>query len=118
MTGPLLDPAALARLRRIGGEKLVRAMIDSFAANGAARITSAREAAIAGDGQGVSDAAHALKSSAGNLGAESLRLVAQRVEREAVDSGSDLGRLSDELAAAFEQARAAALAARDTAAEG
>lgn len=110
---PILDPTALARLRRIGGDKLLRAMVASFVENGTGRIDAARNAARDGDARALSDAAHALKSSAGNLGAETLRLTAQKVEREAVEPGAALEALASELADAFAHAREAALAAPD-----
>lgn len=113
MSNPILDPSALDRLRRIGGDRLVRAMVDAFVENGAARIRAARASAADANAQEVSDAAHALKSSAGNLGATTLQLTAQRVERESMESGAALAALVDELAAAFEQASVAAQKARD-----
>ena len=113
MSPQILDPIAIERLRRIGGDRLLRAMITSFIDNGAARIASGEGAARAGHAQGVSDAAHALKSSAGNLGAESLRLVAQKVERESLEAGASLDALAAELAQAFEEARGAAIRTRD-----
>ena len=112
MTIPILDPSAVERLRRIGGDRLLGAMIASFLENGAARIAAARDAARSGDARGLSDEAHALKSSAGNLGAETLRMTAQKVEREAVEAGASLEALAAELAAAFDHARAAAERAR------
>ena len=118
MSNPILDPSAVERLSRIGGNRLVHAMVGSFLENGAARIQSARDAAAAGDAQGVSDAAHALKSSAGNLGATTLQLTAQKVERESKEPGAQLQVLTEELAAAFEEAGAAARKARDAAGSG
>ena len=115
MSNPILDPSAIERLARIGGNRLVHAMVGSFLENGAARIQSAREAAAAGDAQGVSDAAHALKSSAGNLGATTLQLTAQKVERESKESGADLLGFAEEMAAAFDDAAIAARRARDAA---
>jgi HPt (histidine-containing phosphotransfer) domain-containing protein len=112
---PILDPSALERLRRIGGDRLVRAMVTSFIENGAARIDAARTAANAGDAAGVSDAAHALKSSAGNLGATTLQLTAQKVERESLEGGASIGALVEELGAAFDEARVAAERAHDAA---
>jgi len=109
MTDPVLDPTALDRLRRIGGPRLVAAMMRSFIENGASRVLAAREAAAAGNAAGVSDAGHALKSSAGNVGATTLQQVAQRVERDATTvTGPALLRLAAELEAAFGSARIAA----------
>ena len=112
MTDPILDPHAVARLHRIGGTRLLRAMLDAFVDNGEAKVAAARAAADAGAGSALSDAAHALKSSAGNVGATTLQLVAQKVERESKEEGADLRLLAGELADAFVHARAAASAAR------
>lgn len=112
---PVLDRSALDRLERIGGAKLLSAMLGSFVEHGAMRVGAAQEAASVGDVRGVSDAAHALKSSAGNIGATRLQLCAQRVEHEAVQEGADARALARELADVFEQARVAALAAREQA---
>lgn len=112
MSAPILDPAAVARLHRIGGDALVGAMLESFEQNGLNRVRAARAAADSGDAQAVSDAAHALKSSAGNVGAASLQLEAQRVEREALDAGAHLGELASALEDAFARAREAIAASR------
>ena len=117
MTEPVLDPQALARLRRIGGVRLVHSMMSAFIENGAAKIDAARTAAEGSDGAALSDAAHALKSSAGNVGAATLMRVAQKVERESTESGANLRRLAAELAAAFDRAAIAAGVARDDAVE-
>ena len=108
MSIPMLDPAAVDRLRRIGGDKLLRAMLGSFLDNAAARMSAAAAAVAAGDGQGLADAAHALKSSAGNIGATTLQLTAQKVEREAVEEGANLELLLDELRSAHVDASTAA----------
>ena len=119
MSEPVLDPLALARLRRIGGERLLRAMTGSFLENGAARIAAARAALESGDADALSDAAHALKSSAGNVGATTLLHVAQKVEREAKTAdAATLRALVHELATAYDDASVAAATARDAAGDG
>ena len=114
----VLEQSTLDRLRRIGGDKLLRAMLASFASTGAERIATASAAAEAGDGAGVADAAHALKSSAGNVGATELLELAARVEREARGAGADLCALAAALAAGFDDARTAAAAAAADAEQG
>ena len=114
MNPEVLDREALDRLRRIGGERLLAAMLDAFVANGAERTTAVTASAAGMDGQGVSVAAHALKSSAGNVGARRLQETADRVEREAESAGADLRALAGELDAAWVEAEAAARALRDT----
>ena len=112
MGNPILDPAALARLQRIGGDGLVAAMLDSFEQNARTRVEAAHAAAASGDAQALSDAAHALKSSAGNVGASSLQLDAQRVERESLEAGADLAALARTLEEGLARAREAIAAAR------
>lgn len=65
----VVDEAALDRLRGFGGDKLVRGMVELFVANAPARAADAREALDCGDAAALRAALHALKSSAGQLGA-------------------------------------------------
>lgn len=116
MSQPMLDPKAIERLHRIGGDNLVRSMMTSFIENAAARMAAARAGAQSGDARAVSDAAHALKSSAGNVGATSLQMVAQKVEREALEEGASLDALVAELGAELDGATTAAAWKRDEAA--
>lgn len=109
----VLDPAALARLDRLGGERLVRRMVELFVELGEVRVAAAREGLASGDLDAVERAAHSLKSSAGNLGAGRLQAVAERVETRAERAGGagagdgGLEDLVDRLAAAFAEARRA-----------
>jgi HPt (histidine-containing phosphotransfer) domain-containing protein len=66
---PLVDDAALDRLRSFGGEKLVKGMIELFVQNAPTKAADAREALDCGDAGALRSALHALKSSAGQLGA-------------------------------------------------
>jgi HPt (histidine-containing phosphotransfer) domain-containing protein len=75
---PPTDPAALDRLKRFGGDKLLREMIALFLVAAPERIASARRADVAGDASGVEHALHSLKSSSAQLGAMRMeRLSAQ-----------------------------------------
>lgn len=69
---PLLDEAALDRLRSFGGDKLLHGMIELFVRNAPTRAADAREALDCGDAAALRAALHALKSSAGQLGAVSV----------------------------------------------
>ncbi len=96
-----LDPAALERLRKLGGDKFAGEMVDLFLSYGGKKVVEARAAWQAGNVAGVADAVHALKSSAGNVGAEQVRNLAAQAEQSAN------GALSDAVAAdvaALEQA--------------
>jgi HPt (histidine-containing phosphotransfer) domain-containing protein len=81
--GPSLDPNALASLHHLGGEGLVRRMIDLFLENACKRIEAALEGEKSGDMHAIERAAHSLKSSAGNVGATGLQQLACRLERSA-----------------------------------
>jgi HPt (histidine-containing phosphotransfer) domain-containing protein len=76
----LLDPAAIDRLRKLGGDSLLIRMIDLFLENGPRRVSAALEAAANHDVRGVEHAAHSLKSSAANLGATKLRQLSEQLE--------------------------------------
>lgn len=69
MTDPLLDAEAIERLRGFGGNKLLRGMIELFLKNAPSKAAEAREALDCGDAAALRAALHALKSSAGQLGA-------------------------------------------------
>lgn len=88
MPEPILDPALLARLRRIGGAELVTQLIDSFRGDAPARLAEMRRALAAGDLPALAAVAHTLVAGAGQLGASALSAEARGVE-EAVRSGAD-----------------------------
>jgi HPt (histidine-containing phosphotransfer) domain-containing protein len=69
---PLLDDAALDRLRGFGGDKLLCGMIELFVKNAPMKAAEAREALDCGDSAALRAALHGLKSSAGQLGAASV----------------------------------------------
>lgn len=68
----VVDHSAIERLRGFGGPKLVRGMIELFLTNAPARAADAREALDCGDSAGLRAALHGLKSSAGQLGAQTV----------------------------------------------
>ncbi len=68
----LLDETALDRLRGFGGDKLLHGMIELFVMHAPTRAADAREALDCGDAAALRSALHALKSSAGQLGAASV----------------------------------------------
>ena len=85
----LLDAAALNRLRSFGGEKLLSGMIELFVKNAPTRAADAREALDCGDAAALRAALHALKSSAGQLGAATVYEAC--VAGEELASRGDLG---------------------------
>ena len=75
-----LDPEALQRLQRLGGDVFVCKMIDLFLDYAGKRIAEARAAQVAGNFAAVEMAVHPLKSSAGNVGADRVQALAARSE--------------------------------------
>jgi HPt (histidine-containing phosphotransfer) domain-containing protein len=101
---PSTDQESLDRLRRFGGEKLVREMIALFLAAMPERVQTARDAARRGDGPVAERALHALKSSAAQLGAMRMQRLSEQGEHAARDGSMDAVRsIVEELA--DEQAR-------------
>lgn len=78
--GNQIDTQALARLNNIGGPSFVREMIELFLADAPRRIQAVRAAQVAGDLVAVSEATHALKSSARTLGSNSVHALASQIE--------------------------------------
>jgi two-component system, sensor histidine kinase and response regulator len=107
--GLVVDPAAIARLREWGGDALVGRMIELFLELGPERAGAIRIGLDEGDQEGVERAAHSLKSSAGNLGAEQLRRAAHRLEESALGSEDPhrLRTLAEELLDSYERTAAA-----------
>ena len=68
----VVDQAAIDRLKGFGGPKLVRGMIELFISNAPLKAADAREALDCGDSAALRAALHGLKSSAGQLGAQTV----------------------------------------------
>ena len=101
------DPDALARLRRFGGDKLVREMIDLYLTTAPERLAAARNGASSGDLPSTELALHSLKSSSAQLGAIRVGKLSERGELIArtgtLDGIPDLVvEMEDELARAAE----------------
>lgn len=78
-----LDPTALERLCRLGGNKFAGEMITLFLDYAAKKVAEARAAEASGDLLAVQKAVHPLRSSAGNVGAARVQQLADRLESEA-----------------------------------
>ena len=76
-----VDRGHLERLATRFGAHFVIQLIDIFIAQGRERLTAAEQGIADGDVTAVIAAAHALKSSAGNLGAKPLGECAAEIER-------------------------------------
>lgn len=98
---------ALALIERIGGVELLGKVTDLFRNSANDRMTKLQDAANASDRTQVSRLAHAMKGSAAQVGAESLRVRAARLEQEASTISSDeLRAIIEEIARATQEAHA------------
>ena len=75
------DPAALDRLRRFGGNKLLGDMIALFLEAMPQRLAAARSGFVREDAHAVEHELHALKSSAAQLGALRMHRLSEEGER-------------------------------------
>lgn len=81
---PLLEPTAIERMRRFGGDTLVDRMAELFRRSAPDRHHAIALAILEGDLQAVRLTAHSLKSSAGNLGATRLQRLSESIEAAAL----------------------------------
>ncbi len=81
MTPLVLDPAVLVRLRQLGGQELVGQIVGFFLRSTPQRLAILRTAFPQGDCEACELAAHALQSSAGNVGARQVQHLAGTIER-------------------------------------
>lgn len=106
MAASVLDPAALERLLRIGGQDFVVEMIELFLEHAPQRLASARAALAENDVKTLYRSAHSLKSTAGNLGARALQNMAAEVEkRSAKEDLEPIPPLLEELERRYERVR-------------
>lgn len=85
----IIDPQALERLREWGGDKLAGQMVRLFLKNSGTRMDQIRSGVDGGDLEEAERGAHSLKSSAANIGAETLRTLATRLESAALEGNDD-----------------------------
>ncbi|HET7631831.1 MAG TPA: Hpt domain-containing protein [Gemmatimonadaceae bacterium] len=99
---PQFDDAAIARLRRFGGNALLFEMIDLFLGGATERVALARNGVADGDCERVRAVFHSMKSSTGQLGAVSFSVLCQRAE-ELAGAGdlAGIGSMLPELDAEF-----------------
>jgi HPt (histidine-containing phosphotransfer) domain-containing protein len=97
-----LDRAALERLKDWGGPELRDQMIALFLENTPVRVQNVLDGLGAGDRELAHRAAHSLKSTSSNVGAEALGAIAGRIEvllATGEGTGAGEGPISDEAAA-------------------
>ena len=102
---PIIDPQALERLKEWGGDKLAGQMVRLFLKNTGTRMDQIRSGVSGGSLDEAERGAHSLKSSAANIGAESLRTMATRMESAALESNLESARsLLPDLETAYAEA--------------
>ena len=98
----VIDVQALERLREWGGDKLAAQMVRLFLKNSGARMDQIRAGVAGEDPKEAERGAHSLKSSAANIGAETLRRFATQIESASLqDDVETLKGLLPELEAAY-----------------
>jgi HPt (histidine-containing phosphotransfer) domain-containing protein len=85
---PPVDRAHLDRLATRFGAHFLIQLIDLFVAQGRERLEAAKRGLDDGDVTAIIGAAHALKSSAGNLGAAALGQCAADIERRGMNGAT------------------------------
>jgi len=102
---PPIHSAAIDRLMKLGGAKFTLEMISLFHSYGAKKMDEARQAWEGRDFKALSAATHPLKSSAGNVGATRVQMLASSVESLAAAGNADAaGAQFSELEQAFAEA--------------
>ena len=78
----------MERLCKLGGISFVTKMVDLFISYCGERVAAVRAAQKGGDLSGVTDSAHPIKSSAGNIGAVQVQEIAAKIEMAAKEGNS------------------------------
>ena len=101
-----LSEQSITRLRKLGGDAFLGKMIDLFVTYATEKIKEATEAFERKDYAAAGKAAHALKSSAGNVGALRVGQLATAIEQQAgAGEGPELADSIAELVVAFQEVR-------------
>lgn len=110
-TPPVYDPAALEALREVSpddGGAFLRELVEIFLHDTPVRLAEIAAALSAGDAPALTRAAHSIKGSAGNFGAEQLAAVSRAIEQHAKSGDlAAIPALQPEIHAAFERVRVA-----------
>lgn len=103
---PLIDPEAIENLRALNpedGDSFLRDIVSIFLEDTPQRLAELRECQVNGDIQRFTRAAHSIKGSSSNLGANQLRAISEVLERQSKNHGLDsVDALVTQLEAAFE----------------
>jgi HPt (histidine-containing phosphotransfer) domain-containing protein len=83
-----IDTQAIEKLRKLGGNKFVVELIDTFLQHVSQKMEEALTGEREGNPETIERAVHSIKSSAGNLGAQKLQNLAAQIEELAEDKQS------------------------------
>jgi two-component system sensor histidine kinase/response regulator len=100
-----IDIQALERLGRLGGQELISKMVALFTSHAESALRDAATGLSSGNFDRVRRAAHSLKSSAGNLGAQRVQDLAGRIEQLAEECSGGIQPLLTELEDAYLKAK-------------
>lgn len=101
---PLINAEALDSLRELGGEEFVVEIIGIFTEDTPTRIKELHTSFAASDTGAFVRAAHSIKGSSSNLGAENLRTLAETLEQDAKRDGlAGLGARIAEIEESFQR---------------
>jgi HPt (histidine-containing phosphotransfer) domain-containing protein len=112
MSEPIvLDPQAIENLRALNpgdNDEFLREIAGIFLEDTPQRIADLDQSAVAGDTARFTRAAHSIKGSSANLGASSLRAVAEKLEHQARNQGlADVAGLVEQVKAEFARTQVA-----------
>ena len=100
----LIDPEAIENLRALNpddGDSFLRDIVGIFLEDTPQRLAELRESLATGDQHRFSRAAHSIKGSSSNLGANQLRAISEVLEQKSKVSLANVDTLITDLEAAF-----------------
>ena len=107
----IIDQEAIENLRSLGDEEgddsFLREVIEIFVTDTPVRLAELRNSLAAGDQSTFTRAAHSIKGSSSNVGAQRLCSLAKDLENDSRDAIAGLEARIDELTEAFLEAKAA-----------
>ncbi len=98
-----LDPVALDKLRKLGGDEFVSELVQTFLKDAPERVQAALEAGRRQDWEGVERATHSLASSAAMMGAGELHDLGRSLEHRSAERDGDLLPELERLAALYHE---------------
>ena len=101
-----IDSEAIERLRKLGGDKFVIELIDTFLQHASQKMGEALTGEREGNLETIERSVHSMKSSAGNLGAQKMQDFAAQIEELAEKGQAEpIPSLMRELENAFERVK-------------